>query len=83
MGTIIVAVGGVFVVLGMWMLVELLADQHLGERSPGCGCGLHTDADSGPSGGGYPECGRCTVQLSEHGAVSSEPQGEEQEERRG
>ncbi|MFO7905553.1 MAG: hypothetical protein ACQESR_24220 [Planctomycetota bacterium] len=72
MGTILVAVAGVFVVLGMWMIVQLLADKYLGERSPGCGCGLHAGEDSSAPNGNHDTCGHCTVQLSEHNVSSLE-----------
>ncbi|MFW6170342.1 MAG: hypothetical protein ACODAD_07625, partial [Planctomycetota bacterium] len=68
MGTVLVAIAGVFVVLGLWMVVQLLANKHLGERSPGCGCGLHPGGSPDGPKDSRNTCGRCTVQLSDQSA---------------
>lgn len=56
MWTIVVAIAGVFLMLGLWTTVDLLANKHLGERTHRCCCGKH---------GGQNACETCPADADQ------------------
>ena len=64
MGTIVVAVLGVFIILVVWTSVDLLARKHLGERQHGCLGPKDLHGHHHRHGG--PECAACQAMNDAH-----------------
>lgn len=79
MGTVLVAISGVFIVLGLWMGVELLANKHLGTRPPGCGCGALRKGQDADRSGVDSTCRHCTQPLPQPPTTPVTLTGDERE----